>query len=396
MFRQLLILFIFLASTTFFKLAFLPRPLLLALSFGSTLLMALVFIINSIYERKRGFKQNFNIEVSLFLLATVFAMFGAKWGHNQNYLLTAWAQYYMYFYFFYFFIHAIRIKPEELERLILIMAILFVILFIAQYVMYPKQLFNTRVQEARGTIRIFVPGGTFAQFMFFYFLFLFFKDYNIKYGAFCLVYLIIPVLQGTRSAILIALLGTLLVILVSRQVKSKVIVLFLMGISAVLLFFIFQDIFINLIEVSEKQAEQEDADVRERCATYFLTEFYPNKINYVLGNGQSHLASPYGIKILYLTASYGFYQSDIGIIGVYVMYGALIILAMILMLRKIFIIEIDKKYNYIKFWAAILILNSILGRPFVDPSSIVVILSALYILDVSNYEVKLARMENET
>ncbi|MCD4730316.1 MAG: hypothetical protein K8R74_06940, partial [Bacteroidales bacterium] len=102
--------------------------------------------------------------------------------------------------------------------------------------------------------------------------------------------------------------------------------------------------------------------------------------------GHSHIASPFGIKTMYLTANYGFYQSDIGIIGVFVMYGVAIILGMIFLLRKIFIIVIDPKYNYIKYWAAILILNSIMGGLFVRPSSIVVILSAIYILDVSNYE----------
>ena len=395
MFRQLLLLFLFLAASEFFRLSFVPRPIIQALSLGSIIIIIVIFIINSIYDRKKGFKQNFNLEVSLFLLATVFAMFGAKWGHSQPYLLTVWAQNYMYFYFFYFFLHVLKVKPEEIERLIFIMAIIYMVLFFAQYVLYPKLLFNTRIQEARGTIRIFIPGATFAQFMFFYFLFLFFKNYKVKYGIFCLLYLMIPVMQGTRSAILIALLGALIVILISRQVKSKIIVLFLMGAGAVLLFFIFQDIFINLIEVSEKQAEQEEDDVRERCAEYFLTEFYPNKINYFLGNGHSHIASPFGIKTMYLTANYGFYQSDIGIIGVFVMYGVAIILGMIFMLRKIFIVVIDPKYNYIKYWAAILILNSIMGSLFVRPSSIVVILSAIYILDVSNYEMLQANMEKK-
>jgi hypothetical protein len=59
---------------------------------------------------------------------------------------------------------------------------------------------------------------------------------------------------------------------------------------------------------------------------------------------------------------------------------------MILVIRKIFIIKVQPRYNYIKFWAVILIIRSFLGSPFLIPSSIAAILSVLYILDVTNYE----------
>lgn len=395
MVRPFLIFFIFLSSTTFFKLAFLPRQLLLLLSFGSTILMLLVFIGNTIYEGRRGFKQNFNFEISLFLFATVLSMFGAKWGHGQGLLLSMWITQGMYFYLFYFLLHAFKVKPEELERLIIIMAIIYLVLFVAQYVLYPRQLFNSRVQEARGTIRIFVPGGIFAYLIFFNFLIKFFQSYSLKYGIFCFIYMIIPVLQGTRSSILSLMLAVLLVIIVSKQVKSKIGVLFLMGIGAVLIFFIFQDIFVNLMEVSQEQSAQEGDDIRVKSARFFLTDFYPNKINYIIGNGVGHMMSPYGLKIMYYKATFGFYQSDIGIVGVYTMYGVLVVLGIFLSIRKILLIDVETKYNYIKFWAAMIIIGAISGAPFTSPSMIVVILSAMYILDVSNYEKKLALLNDE-
>lgn len=386
MFRQILILFIFLASALFFKLAFLPSQLMLLVSFASTFLIVLVVIIRTIYDNKPGFKQNFSFEVFLFLISVVFAMLGAKWGHGQGLLLSAWVESSMYFYFFYFFLHALRIRPKELERLIIIVAVIYLTLFFAQYVLYPRQLFNSRVQEARGTVRIFVPGGIFANLMFFYFLLLLFKKPKILYAVFCFLYVIIPVLQGTRSSILVTVFAILVVIVISKQVKSKLLVLFLMSSGAVLLFFIFQDIFMNLIEVSQDQSEQEGDDIRVKAIKFFLTEFYPNKINYFLGNGMGHMASPYGLKIMYYKAAYGFYQSDIGILGNYTIWGVTSILGIFLTLRKMFLIKIQQNYKYIKFWAVPLVIASILGSPFFGGSNIVVIVSALYLLDVSNYE----------
>ncbi|MCD4790734.1 MAG: hypothetical protein K8R37_12100, partial [Bacteroidales bacterium] len=114
------------------------------MSFGCTMFMAVTVILSIIYDRGKKFKQNFSIEISLILLSLLLAVFGAKWGHNQDFILTAWVQGNMYFFFFYFFLHTIRIRPEELMQMVLIMAFLYIGLFLLQYVLYPKILFGTR------------------------------------------------------------------------------------------------------------------------------------------------------------------------------------------------------------------------------------------------------------
>jgi hypothetical protein len=267
------------------------------------------------------------------------------------------------------------------------MAVIFLFIYFLQYAIYPKILFGVRAGEDRGTIRIFIPGGSFAGFMYYYFLQKAFTSEKKYYFIYCLIFLAVPVLQGTRSSVLVLLLGTFIFILFNRQVKSKIIVTFLIAISALFVYFIFQDIIMNMIDVSKSQASQDDDDIRVRAAKFFLYEFSPTTLNYWIGNGESHMASAYGMKVFFYKSSYGFFQNDLGLLGEYTKYGLLWIIAVFFLLRQFFIYKIERQYTYIKFWAAILILDELMGGTFSKSPSIIVITGALYIIDVSIFEI---------
>jgi hypothetical protein len=393
MIKQLLVYFILLASAFFFKFILIPSQIVVLILYVAIILMLVTILIISIYDRGRKFHQYSGTLIGLVLLASVLGAWGASYGHNQSFGLSLWAQSSMYLYLFYFFLHAIRMRPEELERIFIIMGLVFIGLFMFQYAIYPKILFGGRVAEERGTVRIFMPGASFAGFAFYYCLNKIFTTSKKIYIGYALMVLIIPILQGTRSSILTLVLGALLFILISRQVKSKIIVMLLMISSTTLVFFIFQDIFMNLIEVSQSQASQQEDDIRVKSIKFFLTEFSPTALNYYIGNGEAHMASPYGLKIYFYKANFGFYQSDIGIIGEYSKYGILWIVCVLLIIIKLFTMRVEPKYFYIKIWAVILIINEVLGSAFSRSTEIIVIASVLYIYDVSKFKLKHEKKE---
>jgi len=279
-----------------------------------------------------------------------------------------------------------RIRPEDLERLFIVASIIFLFVYYIQYALYPNILFGGRAEESRGTIRIFIPGGSFAAFMYYYFLQKTFKTDKKIFAIYCIVLLGVPILQGTRSSIITTLLGTLIFILVSKQVKSKMIATTLILFSGILVYLIFQDIIVNLIEVSKSQASKDDDDIRVKCAKFFLYEFPPTKLNYLIGNGDPHGASPYGLKDYYYRTNFQFFRSDIGFLGEYITYGVLYVICVLLILRKFFTTKIEPRYAYIKYWAIIEVLNSITGGAFTRSTEIIVITSILYIYDVSSFE----------
>lgn len=388
MVRQIVVFFIFLASATFFNLTYLPKNVTLLMSFGAVVLMLLTVIITLIYDRGKRFHQYFGVEVGLIFFSLLLAIYGAKWGHGQDFLLSIWVLNSMYFYLFYFFLHSVRMRPDELEKLIGYMGILFITFFLLQYVLYPRMIFGARAQEMRGTIRIFLPGTSFAGLMFYFYLQRTFTTNQKISIAYCLLFLAIPVLQGTRSSILTTVLGALIYIVFSKRVKSKILVFILMFFGAVLVYLIFQDIINNLIAVSQDQAAQDEDDIRVRSAKFFLFDFYTSPLNYLIGNGESHMMSAYGMKIWFYKSNYGFYQNDLGILGEYVRFGVLYVICVFLLFRKLFIMKIAPRYAYFKYWAVMLILDELMGGAFSKPTSIVIITSVFYIYDISTFELK--------
>ncbi len=241
-----------------------------------------------IYDRGKYFNQNSGILIGLVFFSVFLGIYGAKWGHNQGFLLSFWASNYMYFYLFYFFLHALRVKPDELERLFIIASIIFLFIYFIQYVLYPNILFGSRARKKEELLGFLFLVEAFAAFMYYYFLQKTFTTDKKIAAVYCLAMLAVPILQGTRSSILTLLLGTLIFILISKQVKSKILATTLILISAVLVYFIFQDIIMNLIEVSKSQTSQEDDDIRVKSAKFFLYEFSPTALNRWIGNGEAH------------------------------------------------------------------------------------------------------------
>lgn len=395
MIRKILIIIIFLSSATFFSLIFLPRSILLLLSFACTILVVVGAILGAIYDRGDTFHKNFALGINIILLAVFLSMLGAYFGHGQGFLLSLWVQSPMLLYLFYYFLHYTRVRPEELERLLIVMAVMWMVFWMVQYSIFPTKLFDVRVESSRGTVRVFLPGGAFAAIMYFYFLQNFFKTNKIKFLLFCFGFLIITLLSGTRSSILPLLLVTVINLVISKRVKSKFMISMFMVASMVMMFFIFQDLIMGLVEISENQANQEEDDVRQRATHFYLTEFYPNKINYIIGNGVSHMANAYGLKVMYYQTVYGYYLSDIGVIGDYVKYGVFHFIGVLLIFIKIFTLRIEPRYFYLKYASILLLLNELLGGAFAKPSGFIVIIGMLYIMDVSSYNLKYKLTENK-
>ena len=350
--------------------------------------MLVVVLVGNIYDRSKRFKQNFGFEISLIFLALILSTFGASWGHQQSAGLTVWAQRGMYFYLFYFFLHTTRMRPEDIERLLIAIGIIYIVCFLLQYAAYPRILFGTRMNEDRGTIRIFLPGKGFVVLMYFYCLQMFFKNHKAPYIVFCVFTLLVTLLQGTRSALGLLLVGTLLNLVISKQVQSKLAISFLLFLCVIPVFFIFQEIILNLILVSEEQSASEGEDVRVRAARFFLTEFYPSSLNYFTGNGEEHMASAYGMKVFFYKATFGFFLSDIGLIGEYVKYGVLYVVSVIMIVVKVLRTRLDPKYLYFKYYISISIMGMILGGTFAKFDAFVPILATLYIIDVNVHDRK--------
>jgi hypothetical protein len=394
MFKTVFIFFIVLTSLSFFKIAFIPLGVINFLELIVPAIMLFVIVAYKIYDNSFSFTHKFRVEFGLITVAVILSMASAFYFHNQAMSITAVTQRFIYFILIYPLLHVLKPKPEELIKLIIIFGSAFIVFYLLQTAVYPTVIFSGRISHDRGTLRIFLPGTGYLVMLYLLGLFLFLRTYAVKYIILCGLALIIFVLQGTRQVLGPVAISTLLGIMFSRKVKSRAISILLIVLLAMSTFFLFRDIYTSMLTLSQHQATNYQEDNRYRAAMFFLYDTFPNTLTYLIGNGVPSALSPYGIHINKLKALFGYYQSDIGIIGDYSKFGILLVIAQISIYIRVMFMRLSMNYDFIKYFFLILILTMFLGGgAFSNTESIAVLCVSLYIIDVSSEQKSIPSME---
>jgi hypothetical protein len=384
MFKYIVIIIIILSSLLFFNLVFIPLIVIKLMEFIVPVSMLFLLLIYEIYDTSSRFKHRFNFEIRLIFCAVVLSMFGAYYFHKQDFGITVMTQRFIYFLVLYSLLHVLKPKPEELIRIILYIGFIFAVLYLLQTLIYPAKLYNGIMILDRGTLRIFMRGSGFLFLTYLIGLSQFIKTYNVKYLFLCVLAIVIFVLLGTRQVIAPAAFVTILSVLLSKKVKSKAVtIILLIGISLPV-YFMFQDIFMAMFNVSHKEATHFSSNDRYRAAIFFLFDFFPNKLSYIIGNGVPSDLSPYGIQVKSFNEVLGYYQSDIGIIGDYATFGILLVIAQISIYTRVLLMKLPGELDFIKYNFIVLFLTIFISDgAFSYSENIVIICILLYLIDSS-------------
>lgn len=397
LFKRFLVISIFIISAGIYDIIFIPEVLRNISQIAIIGVIISLLLIDYFAGGDKSIKQNFKYEVFLFLISTLLSMFIANAYHGQNFQTTLIAQRYMYFYFFYFFLHSMKPDIRNLEKVIMPLALIYAVFYLLQYFLYPIRLFDVHLGVTRGTIRVWIPGGSFMLLAYYKSLQGFMRTQKIQYALYCLLFFIITgILQGTRQNLATISLFTLAFILFSKQVKSRALLLSLSAIAGIAILIIFQDIFIELLALTQKQASDKDTNIRIVAMNFFMTEFMPSKLAYIFGNGQDSLNSSYG-KAIAAYKAMGLYQSDIGLIGDYSKFGILFVIAQLSIVFRLGFGKLPKDLEYLRYYfiSRLLVMFSG-GNMFGRPEGIAFVMIVLYMVDLYLDKEKKEKPETET
>jgi hypothetical protein len=385
MIKTLITLFVVLCSLMLF------RPIALGESGYSGLqVLGVLTIIGILYfqlffDKTARIRRYFSWETSLLIVAVLLSMITPYRDYGQGFKTTLIAQRQLYFIFFYFMLHAIKPSHIQIQRIFIIVGIMYVMMSLLQRAFYPHMLFNVRASIDRGTIRIFLPGHLFAVVTFFLSLHRFFEKYEIKYALLMMLILSVFILQGTRQTLASVAFVSFIFIVLNRKIKSKLLIMALGVLALIPLYFAFESIFSEMLNVTEHQSERFEDNIRVRAATFFLTIFKHDTWGYILGSGMDSQKNLYGLLIDSYKENLGFYIEDIGIVGEFVRYGALFVLAQILIIVKVFRTKLPNHLFYIKAYFLILVLTLFTGAGYFTFSFAGIALM-LYQIDLANTE----------
>ncbi len=371
----------------FFRFSIIPTPLVERIQFVMPIFCLCLLIVFSRYFRHRNNKQielNFKTPIVLLLTGWILSMVVCQLYHGQNYVISLFATRLIFNYTFYFFLHTFRFDKELIIKSIIIIGVVALGVYFIQYTIYPTRILSTRMSIDRGTIRLFVPGLNAAIIIFFIYINQFFEKRKILPLIIAMICYSAFILQATRQIIFGIALLTVINIFISQQIRSRGLIIFLLGIGVVSVVFAFQELFLSMIELSQSQSSEGET-TRTKTIRFFMTEFQTDFITYIFGNGEGHPASSYGRTMDMYKLAYNRYLNDIGILGDYVRYGVLFVIGGLMLMIKSFYIKVQPGMQVFKYYFAFLLLTSITSKGVFGTADVIMVMT-LYVLDVSKYE----------
>lgn len=384
MFKNILVVIIVLGSLAFFEPVFLDRQMIGIIHFGITGLILAMLIVYSVYDKSKKIRANFTLEIFLVFFAVFLSMIGAFVFHYQQFQITLWAQRVIYLFLFYFLLHQLKPDPRYVLRLFIFIGLFWSVLYIIQWISFPTQLFGSKMFKDRNTIRIFLPGVTFAVVSYFILLLKFLKTSHYKYIAALMLLLLVFVLLGTRQLLGPTLLITIIAIAQSKRIHSKVFLTILGIASLIPIYFIFQDIINAMIDITRQQSGSIAENVRFKAVMFYIYRFAPGKLSFLIGNGAYSGHSAYGVMMDNYSKIFGYYLSDIGIIGEFILFGIVFVAAELIILFKMAFTRYTEEYRFLKYVVFSMFFSLIVGAgAFATAEGIVMMCLLLYLVDVS-------------
>lgn len=337
---------------------------------------AIIYIVSN---RDKYDNQLFTLPILLLLLSGFMSTFSATLFWDQSMFDSIKTIIFFLGYSLFYLVAVIRLNARDIEKIVIIIGILYILLYFISFFSFPKPMFgNIWWGDNRGFQRIVLPGVGFLFFFSFYSLNRYF--YHRQFGwliIFSITFLSI-IMTLTRQWIAISFVFlALFAIRKSKYLNKIIIILFISSIFFVITQMNFYKILINRT-ISETSNIEDN--IRTKSADFYLFHFSPNLFTKVFGNGAPYMDSNYGYYMKQLEAVEGLYTSDIGYIGLYSKFGLLAIIAYLLIIIRTLKVSIKEEFMYCKYFLYFIFVIGIMSNCTIDTSFFIPVVLALYIL----------------
>lgn len=378
--KSIFIIFL-LISIHFWRIVYIPQKfnaenLLCWLTFGICFFMTI---------KNEGLR--FRNSIILFFVGILVNIFSAYINQGQPIYDSLLTFAFYYFILFYFFLHKLKLSKEYLEKIIIIFAILYSLIYIIQVKLYPHMILSwaTLPRDDRGTLRLRIEGNGFLMLAYFLLLNRYLLNRRLHHVLIALFFFVILLMGGFRTLTLIALLlsGIMFIKLVPFSVKDYAVIVIL----ALLFVGIFQirgpsSILREMVVESKKQINQGDKYIRVIQLDFFFKKFPINKSVYFLGSGLPGGKSSYARLMRSYEHDMGMYWDDLGLMGFYIMIGPIALAGLLLYTLKAIFIKLPRDKLYINFYFVFLLMGSFTTMEIFRPGVFVVEAIGLYLIDI--------------
>lgn len=306
---------------------------------------------------------------------------------HQPIIKTIGASSGIYFLFFYFFMNTRQYTIQQVEKCILMLAILFSVCYIAQYILYPTPIFAGALDELNNSVeqkRIRMNGSVLAalgalQCLNKYFVF------KNKYCLLLLLFFLIPLVMMGFRTMLVGISICILGLLLKYNGFSKKTIKYGLLIFLLMILFtqtdLFQNVWSNMMERNEEGGNFNNEDyIRWKQLAYFTTSHFKNNFEFFLGSGLPASGSKYGDFMGWIGEETLISWVDWGIVGLSWMIGIPAVIGMIGYSIKAAFIKLPPEYYYLNFFFIYLLLVSVTTLEFCRGGSFIIQTMVLYLI----------------
>lgn len=322
------------------------------------------------------------ILISTFISATIAVIFWnesafREFGAMHNYQLVL----------VYFILCKLKADNVDVERALVILALLYVCCWIYQVSKVPEMIFgadhDTDISntESRGFFRFFIPTKENMPLLSLFAYELYRRTKKTIYLAFVPICFLIVVLHVGRQMIAWSFVSIFLLLLYHNRKKWKRLV-----VVSVALYFVGNILIENvptlnlLFDKTTTQLDSAEDDIRTACIKYYLENSIANPVTFLFGNGLGADGQLYAFTQRSLT--FGFYESDIGFVALLFDFGLFGVLIYLMLFFRILRMPVEPKYIYLKCYIIYIYGSYILAHNLT--TNIFFNMCALYILFTSN------------
>lgn len=367
--KYIIIIFISLLLTNFLGATSLPNtPLLILL---------VPFVVLELNNR-----SIFSGYIIAIIIGLIISMVSCYYYRDQSVFDTFRGSANFFYIMFYFMIRRINPSLAQMEKALLILAVIFSLSYIVQYIIYPTVIFSGAKDEFTDDIRIRLGAQGLGSLGYFFGLNKFLTWKKVNYLLLSILCFCVILLMGFRTMLAGLAIFTLIMIIRVYGFSWKIV---FYGILATGVFVVI----LQLPAFSEKMNfmfERQEADnfnnsdyIRIVGLQYFTQDHFKNIGEFILGSGMPFEGTKYGNYMNSLTES-GIYYVDWGLLGLSWIIGIFPVIVMILYSVKTYRIKVKKEYYYIGIWFLYLVVTSITTMEFYRHGNFVVQAIALFMV----------------
>jgi hypothetical protein len=330
--------------------------------------------------------MRFRNAILLFIVGLVFNALAAYINLGQSPKQTILSFSFYYFILLYFLLHYFEFDRKFMENIILVFALIYSVIFIIQYIIYPVELTNHGVSTATLEIQLEILGHGFLMLAYFLVFNRFLHNRRIINLILALLFFLILFKSGFRTLLAGAGVASLFMFLKMFKFRPKdfaFVILAIVIFIGLLQFKDFSESIDGMIHKTENEINLGSKFNRMIDIEFFFNR-YPQNISYfIIGGGNPSGANLYNFNPAAMGQNYNIIWVDIGLLGFYIVIGGIATLGLLWYTLKAIFTRLPEEYLYLNFYFIYLLIVSFTNEEIYRDGIFSVHAIGLYLIDLA-------------